>query len=348
MRGRTAKFRPPRGDAGTSSQHGPTGRAAVIRLGTLGLLGLLALALLASALGSRRVLHQIRHVSLAWIALAVALELAAKLSCVVIFRAFFDRLPGQLARPLAWTAMASSALLPGGSVSGLALGGWLIHVAGAPTRWAFRRASGLWILTGAVSAAAVVASGLALIAGAPGPHGFVRVVLPIVLVLGVCTPIAALPAVIRKCSSVPRWLRFIGAGVQEAEGIVFGPPNWRLIGALGNFGFDVAVLWVTLKAFGPPPSVPALILAYGIRAPSNVLPIPAGIGVLEASLTGSLVLYGVSPEHAAVAAIVYHAIAVWVPGLGGLVAYWRVRSRLVERNRDSSSINAFAPEGATP
>jgi len=70
-------------------------------------------------------------------------------------------------------------------------------------------------------------------------------------------------------------------------------------------------------------------LGYSIGYAANALPVPGGIGVLDAGLTGALVLYGVSPVHAAAAVIVYHAIAFWVPGLGGLLAYLRLRPRLL-------------------
>jgi hypothetical protein len=59
-----------------------------------------------------------------------------------------------------------------------------------------------------------------------------------------------------------------------------------------------------------------------------VLPIPGGIGVLDAGLVGALALYGSPVSHAAAAVLVYHAIAFWVPTLGGSLAYARLRPRL--------------------
>jgi hypothetical protein len=170
-RGRLPRLRRARAAPRAAARLAPMVPAAAIRLGTLGIFSLLALTLLASAFGLRGIVHRIRHVSLMWIFVPLALELASKLSFAVLFRLFF-RLPGEVARRLAWTAMASSALLPGGGVGGLALGGWLMHLAGVPTRWVLRRSGGLLVLNGAVSALALVAAGLARIAGAPGPHGF--------------------------------------------------------------------------------------------------------------------------------------------------------------------------------
>ncbi len=314
----------------------PAKRPKVVQqLATLGLLVALGVALLASVPGLRSVVDQVGQISPIWLALAILLELASDVSFVVLFRRFFDRLQGRDARALAWTEQATGALLPGGGAGGLAIGGWLIHLAGAPTDWIVRRSGGLFFLTSAVNAATVIAAGLALILGASGPHDFTLAVLPTVLVGAVTLAVVALPAIIRSRPGTPAWIRAIGAGVLDAEETTFNRPNWRLLGSLGYLWFDIAVLWLVLKGLGEAPSVPALVLAYTIGYIANMLPIPGGIGVLDAGLTGALTLYGVSPAHAAAAALVYHAIALWVPGLGGLVGYLRVRPRLVKPDRRS-------------
>jgi uncharacterized membrane protein YbhN (UPF0104 family) len=316
----------------------------VAQLTTLGLLLALALTLLASVPGLRSVLHQIGQLSPIWLGLAIVLELASDVSFVVLFRRFFDRLAGRDARALAWTEQATGALLPGGGAGGLAIGGWLIHLAGAPTDWIVRRSGGLFFLTSAVNSATVIAAGLALIAGLPGPHDFVRAVLPTLLVGLVTLVVVALPAVVRSRPRTPRWIRAISAGVQDAEDTALRRPSWRLLGALGYLWFDIAVLWLVLRALGPAPSIPALVLAYSIGYVANTLPIPGGIGVLDAGLTGALTLYGIAPAHAAAAVLVYHAIALWVPGVGGLIGYVRLRPRLV--TRDCAGRAAPVPEPA--
>jgi uncharacterized membrane protein YbhN (UPF0104 family) len=309
-------------------------RSKVVRqLATLGLLAALAVTLLAAVPGLRSVVQRIGQLNPIWIALAVLLELASDVSFVVLFRRFFDRLPGRDARALAWTEQATGALLPGGGAGGLAIGGWLIHLAGAPTDWIVRRSGGLFFLTSAVNAATVIAAGLALILGASGPHDFALAVLPTLLVGAVTLAVVALPAVIRSRPRTPNWIRAISAGVLDAEETTFRRPNWRLLGALGYLWFDIAVLWLVLRGLGEAPNVPALVLAYTIGYIANMLPIPGGIGVLDAGLTGALVLYGISPAHAAAAVLVYHAIALWVPGLGGVIGYLRVRPRLLTPDR---------------
>jgi uncharacterized membrane protein YbhN (UPF0104 family) len=315
------------------------------RVATIGLLVVLGVALLAAVPGLRRVLREIRDIGPGWVALAIALELASSASFVVVFRLFFDSLDARDARALAWTTQASGALLPGGGAGGLAIGGWLIHLTGAPVRWIARRSAALFFLGGAVSSVALVGAGLALIVGAPGPHGFPAVILPTVLAATGTLVIAALPAILRSWPRAPRWLASIAVSVREGEQMTFRRrPNWRLLGAPGYLAFDVAVLWVTLRAVGSAPSIAALTLAYSIGYAANWVPIPGGIGVLDAGLTGALVLYGVSPVHAAAAVIVYHAIAFWVPGIGGLIAYLRLRPRLMRARDDTSRDHQPAPE----
>jgi uncharacterized membrane protein YbhN (UPF0104 family) len=323
------------------------------RFGTLALVAVLAASLLASVPGLRGVCDRIGHLNPAWIIVAIALELASDISFVVLFRLFFDRLPGRDARALAWTEQATGALLPGGGAGGLAIGGWLIHLAGAPTHWIVRRSGGIFFLTSAVNSATVVGAGLALTCGASGPHDFPRAGLPAVLAVAATLPVAAMPFLTRSRDRLPAWVRAISGGVEDAEQTTFNRhPSWRLAGALGYLGFDIAVLWIALIAFGHAPSVPALILAYNIGYLANSLPIPGGIGVLDAGLTGALALYGVSPAHAVAAVIVYHAIALWVPGLGGLCAYLRLRPRLLQPGRADSQISLTPtanplPEGDT-
>jgi uncharacterized membrane protein YbhN (UPF0104 family) len=311
----------------------------------MALLVALGVALLAAVPSLRGVLREIGDIAPGWIAIAVALELASAVSFVVVFRLFFDTLDARDARPLAWTAQGSGALLPGGGAGGLAIGGWLIALTGAPLRWIVRRSAGLFFLGAAASGVALVAAGLALIAGASGPHDRPTVVVPTVLVTAGLLLVGALPALVRSRQRTPRWIAAIASGVREAEQTTFTRrPSWRLVGAVGYLAFDIAVLWVLLRALGHAPSIAVLTLGYSVGYAANSLPIPGGIGVLDAGLTGALVLYGVSPVHAAAAVIVYHAIAFWVPGLGGLVAYLRLRPRLLRADAPTPANRRPPPE----
>jgi uncharacterized membrane protein YbhN (UPF0104 family) len=298
------------------------------RLATAGLLAVLGISLLLSVPALRPVLHAIGEISPWWIASAVALELASCVSFVIVFRLFFDRVSARDARALAWTEMASGALLPGGGVGGYAIGGWLLHLTGAPTRWIVRRSGGLFFLTTAVNSAAMIGAGVLLLAGAAGPHDFARAALPTLLAGAATLIVLALPRIATR-RDVPAWVDGVAVGIRDAQRTA-RHPSWRLVGALGYPGFDIAVLWVSLSAVGTPPPLAGLVLGYSIGYLVNTLPIPGGIGVLDAGLSGALLLYGAAPGHVIAAVLVYHTIAFWIPSVGGLIAYARLRPRLTD------------------
>jgi uncharacterized membrane protein YbhN (UPF0104 family) len=274
------------------------------------LVGALALALLVAAAGLGPVADEIRAARPGWIVVAVALELASCLSFVVVFRGFFDRLARGPARALAWTSMAAGAALPAGGVGGLAIAGSLMSVMGRPTAWIVRRSSAVFVLTSAMNVVTLVAAGLLALGGAGGPGDPLRAGLPVLAGVAVIGLVAALA---RRSAGE------LAAGAREA-GAALVRPTWRLAGAAGYLWFDIAALWAVLTAVGAAPPLAALVLGYLVGYLANALPIPGGIGVLDAGLAGALTLYGVAAVDATAAVLVYHAIVFWIPAGGGLVA----------------------------
>ena len=296
----------------------------------------------------RQVAKTIAHMSPGWLVLALALEVGSNLAFVVIFRLFFERVPPAAARELAWTEAGSGALLPTGGVGALAVGGWLLHQAGISTHRIVERSSGLFFLTSAANAAALFLGGLLLTARVgEGPHDFLRAVLPVIVApIGVAA-VLALPALVSRGWIRSAWLRDLLLGIRDAQHALTRP-SWRLSGAVGYLGFDIAALWATFAATGHGLSAGGLIVAYIVGYLANMIPIPGAVGVLEGGLAGMLILYGASPARAAGAVLVYHAIAFWIPSVGGVIAYRRLRCRLrgataarsprTPGNRDASTV----------
>jgi uncharacterized membrane protein YbhN (UPF0104 family) len=286
----------------------------------------------------RHVATAIEHMSPAWLAVALLLELASGASFVIIFRHFFDRVPASAARELAWTEMGTGALLPGGGLGAYAAGGWLLHRAGLSPRRIVERSSGLFFLTSATNVAAMASAGIVLALGVGGgPRDFPHAVLPIIGAAIATAVVLALPVLCRGQRIRQSWLRDLLSGIRTAERALIRP-GWRLLGAAGYLGFDIAVLWVTFAATSHRLPVAALVLAYLIGYLANLIPIPGGVGVLEGGLAGMLIVYGAPAAQAAAAVLVYHAIAFWIPSLGGLAAYWRLHCRL--RDASTASIRA--------
>jgi uncharacterized membrane protein YbhN (UPF0104 family) len=316
------------------------------RLLTVAVLAVCVGAVVAAVPDLRPVAREIEQINPALVAAAVALELASCLSFVVIFRLFFGPMPAPVAREMAWSQMGSGALLPGGGVGSLAVGGWLLHLAGMPTRQILQRSSGLFFLTSAINVIVLAAGGLVLLVGiGGGPHDVLRTGLPVAVAAAAVIVVLGLPRVMhRVCGrlAAPAWLEDIGTGIPAARDALLRP-NWRLFGALGYLLCDIAVLWTALAAMGPAPPVAALAVAYLAGYLPNVLPIPGGVGILDAGLVGALGLYGLPLSHAAAAVLVYHAIAFWIPTLGGMLAYTRLRPLLASPARASISAGQATP-----
>ena len=298
----------------------------------------------------RPVVREIEQINPALVIAAVVLELASCMSFIVIFRLFFRPLPAPAAREMAWSQMGSGALLPGGGVGSLAVGGWLLHLAGMPTRQILQRSSGLFFLTSAINVMVLAAGGLVLLVGiGGGPHDVLRTGLPVAVAVAAVIVVLGMPRIMHRVSSrlpAPAWLEDIGTGIPAARDALLRP-SWRLLGALGYLLFDMAVLWTTLAAVGPAPPVAALAVAYLAGYLPNVVPIPGGIGILDAGLVGALGLYGLPLQHAAAAVLVYHAVAFWVPTVGGMLAYTRLRSRLVSPAQASIPTRQGTPSPRT-
>jgi uncharacterized membrane protein YbhN (UPF0104 family) len=192
------------------------------------------------------------------------------------------------------------------------------------------RSSALFFLTSAVNVAALIGAAVLFAAGGTGGSGLLlRAGLPALGAIGAALGVLAIPIVIRRSPQRvwPSWLIDLAAGITRARRST-RRPSWRLLGAVGYLGFDIAALGATFAAAGRPIAAAPLMLGYLIGYLANLIPVPGGFGVLEGGLAGTLIAYGAPATQAAAAVVVYHAIAFWIPSLGGLVGYARLRRRL--------------------
>jgi uncharacterized membrane protein YbhN (UPF0104 family) len=320
----------------SGGQPRPQRTRIAMRLAAAALLSVAVGSLLLAVPGLRGVGSQIAHMRPGWIIVAGALELASCAGFVVIFRLFFDGLPAGPARELAWAEEGSGALLPGGGVGALAIGGVLLRKAGMSTRSIVDRSSALFFLTSAVNVAALIAGGVLFATGTS--FDLVRAGVPIAGALLATLAVLAIPYVVGRSPhrAWPSWLVDLAAGIDRARGSV-RRPSWRLLGAVGYLGFDIAALGATFAAAGRPIAAAPLVLGYLIGYLANLVPIPGGFGVLEGGLAGCLIAYGAPPTQAAAAVVVYHAIAFWIPSLGGLAGFALLRRRLVDGTPDAAA-----------
>src|SRR6202035_3008843 len=98
------------------------------------------------------------------------------------------------------------------------VGGWLLHLAGMPTRKIVRNSSGLFFLTSAVNVATLIGAGLLLASGLSGSRDdLLRAALPIL------------------AGSVVFGMVLATAGLRHRRMPAFAPSSWaaQLLGGIG-------------------------------------------------------------------------------------------------------------------
>ena len=117
---------------------------------------------------------------------------------------------------------------------------------------------------------------------------------------------------------------------------VLGKQWWEaVLLSAGRLGFDFLCLLAAVRATGSHPRPSLVLVAYAVSGIIGLIPItPGGLGIVEASLTGLLVLAGTSSGDAFLATLTYRLASYWVPMLAGPVAYGAFRLRY--RNVPSS------------
>ncbi|HEY1826047.1 MAG TPA: lysylphosphatidylglycerol synthase transmembrane domain-containing protein [Acidimicrobiales bacterium] len=106
--------------------------------------------------------------------------------------------------------------------------------------------------------------------------------------------------------------------------------NWwkALLLVAGRIGFDFGSLLAVLRATGTRPAPALVLLAYAATAVLALLPLtPGGLGLVEASLSGLLVLADVPSANAVVATLAFRVGSYWLPTIAGAVCYFLYRRR---------------------
>jgi uncharacterized membrane protein YbhN (UPF0104 family) len=284
----------------------------------------------------RSVLDRAADASWGWLVLGVGLEFASCLGYVGVVRLVMRRGPAPLVRRLAWAEMAFGAVVPVGGAGGLAVGAWAMRARGVAWSRVVNRSAVIFLLTSALNALVLGVAGIAVWLGIGSDRsGLTYGLLPAGLALAALAGFLLLPLVQAPPRERPHDLRYrvtstlhgVGVWVRDTERVTFSG-DWRVIGAPAYLLCDIAVLWACLKSVGVSAPVMGLIVAYQVGYLANLAPVPGGIGVLDGGLVAALVLYKMPVAPTAAAVILYHAIALWIPTLGGTWGFISLRRLL--------------------
>jgi uncharacterized membrane protein YbhN (UPF0104 family) len=256
--------------------------------------------------------QRIDHGEPGWLAVAVVFEVLSFAGYVVLLRLVLadDRFGWRFSVLLTLAGVAATRLLAAAGAGGIALTAWALRRTGRPAEEVAVRVFAFLVLLYSVFMAALVVGGVGLgadVVPGPAPAGLTWV------------PAAVGAAVIVVALGLTT-MRRTGAGVRLALRIA-RTRDPRLAGAIAWWGFDILVLWACLRAFGDPPSVAPLVMAYFVGMLGNLLPLPGGVGGVDGAMIGALAGFGVAAGLAIVGVLAYRVLALWLPTFLGVPAY---------------------------
>lgn len=365
----TAPAQPPSdsattGEARRAEHHAVHAGARWLRKTGLRLLAYLIAAFLFIKLipGLREAVEDLEKLSLAWLVAVFALEILSETGFVVSWHAIVDpesRLGrdgqgGRMDVRLAWAQLGAGMFIPGGSLSSVSAGAWLLHRLGLPLKRIAERQLALSFLNTAIDALTLIVVGLALAVGVlPGSRNLLLTLLPAaVAAAGVAAALIAAARIKRHGRREhPRHVRTAEAfatladSVQDTRALLVHRSGWKAVaGALAYLFFDVLVLFTVFTAIHahPAPTFGVVVLAYIIGALGGSIPLPASVGSVG-GMVGMLILYGVGHNVAVAAVLLYQAVGLLVPFVGGGIAYLLLRRQLTPETATAGA--AIVAEG---
>jgi uncharacterized protein (TIRG00374 family) len=320
-------------------------------------LAVIAAVTLLPGLGGLRT--RLSHARPEWLVVGVVLKLLSGLGYVAVFRMVFcRRMSWRVSYQIGTSELGANALFPTGGAGGLALGAWALRRGGMMGSEIARRTVAFFLLTSVPNVLGVIIIGLGLATGV-----FEGVSNPLLTVLPATVAALAIVGTLlagriaqrsrarlekegrhelsRRTRALWASLRAVGEGVSEAVQLLREGNVVLLLGLVAYLAFDVMILWAAFHALGTSPPLANLWMGYLIGELGGLIPVPGGIGGVDAGLLGTLALYSVPLTSAAGAVLIYRAIALWVPAVVGAGAFVFLRRTL---RREADSIAVCAPE----
>jgi uncharacterized membrane protein YbhN (UPF0104 family) len=297
--------------------------------------------------GLREALESLEKLSVGWLVAVFALEILSETGFVVSWHAIVDP-EGSLGRDghgarmdirLAWAQLGAGMFIPGGSLSSVSAGTWLLHKLGLPFKRIAERQLELSFLNTAIDALTLIVVGLGLAVGVlSGSRNLALTLVPaLVAAAGVAAALFAAASIKRHGSpehprhpKVAAAIATLAASVQDTRDLLVHRSGLKAVaGALAYLFFDVLVLFTVCRAIHahPAPTFGVVVLAYIIGALGGSIPLPAGVGSVG-GMVGMLLLYGVGRNVAVAAVLLYQAVGLLVPFVGGGIAYLLLRRQI--------------------
>jgi uncharacterized membrane protein YbhN (UPF0104 family) len=120
--------------------------------------------------------------------------------------------------------------------------------------------------------------------------------------------------------------------------------SWRVLGTWVDLLGSIGALWASLIAVGDHLPFAIVAMGYLIGQFAQVIPVPGGIGTIDAGVTGALVLYGAPTTITTAGELISHGIELLVPLLTGALAFVflprEIAKARARRSTDASAASA--------
>lgn len=317
-----------------------------------------AVAVAAVLIGGGRVhavsdaLHRMLALSPGWLAVSIVFECISMAGYVSLLAVVAGRATNRIgvreSAQITFAGAAATRLLPTAGAGGAALTVWALRRAGLGSVAAARALLAFFVLLYSVFLTSIAVAGTVLALGLAGGHGpaalsalpAVGATLAIVLALGLAArrPLTSASGS-GKLANVRSGARLVGGAVRDAVRLLRSG-DLRVTGAAVYWLFDAAVLWAMLHAFGAPPALPVVALAYFLGQVANTLPLP---GTVSGGIAGVLIAFGVPAGLALPAVLAYRTVSVWLPTPPAIAAIPGLRATIGRWAREDAAAAADAP-----
>ncbi len=115
-------------------------------------------------------------------------------------------------------------------------------------------------------------------------------------------------------------------GVRSALALAWRPD--AVLGTLIYITADCGALIASMSIFGEHPPLASVVMAWLMAQVVSLIPIPGGVGVVEAGVLGTLVAFGQSAQAMAAPTIAYHALSLAIPAIAGGCGFVALRHTL--------------------
>jgi putative heme transporter len=307
-----------------------------------------------------------------WIALAVVFNIGAFGAYVALFRGVVGErvlhLDWRESYQITMAGLAATRLFSAGGAGGIVLTYWALRKAGMERRQSACRMVAFLVLLYGVYLAALVVFGILLRTNVlPGKSPIGLTIVPAALaaaVIAIFLLIALIPEDFeRRLGRFTQGYRFgrfvrrlatapatVASGTRTALAFVRNPRPGGLavIGAIGFWAANIAILWASFEAFSVDVPIAVLVQGFFVGMAANLFPgAPGGVGAVDAGLIGAFVLFGLPGSDVFAAVLIYRLIAFWLPIPPGIVAFLQLRKTAERWERERKQLGAPVPVGAT-